>query len=93
MTMTLDQMIATLRCPRCGHEHTLEAQDVEETLTVGNTVVQVPVRAGVCSYCGERVFDPVATDTIDAVIRAVRDGDTSHLVPVGQVYRVSEFVS
>jgi len=90
MTMTLDQMIATLRCPRCGHEHTLEAQDVEETLTVGSTVVQVPVRAGVCSYCGEHVFDPVATDTIDAVIRAVRDGDTSRLIPVGQVYRVSE---
>jgi DNA-directed RNA polymerase subunit RPC12/RpoP len=90
MTMTLDQMIATLRCPRCGHEHTLVAQGVVATLTVGSTVVQVPVRAGVCSYCGEHVFDPVATDTIDAVIRAVRDGDTSHLIPVGQVYRVSE---
>ncbi len=87
--MTLEEMIQSLRCPRCGHEQTLQAQDVVETLTVGTTVVQVPVRAGVCSFCGEHVFDPVATDKVDAVIRQVRSGNTSQLVPVGQVYRAS----
>lgn len=87
--MTLEEMIRAIRCPRCGHEHTLQAQDVEETVTVGTTVVQVPVRVGVCSFCGEHVFDPVATDKIDAIIREVRSGNTSHLVAVGQVYRAS----
>jgi YgiT-type zinc finger domain-containing protein len=87
--MTLEEMIRAIRCPRCGHEQTLQAQDVVETVTVGTTVIQVPVRAGVCSFCGEHVFDPVATDKIDAIIREVRSGNISHLVPIGQVYRAS----
>lgn len=37
--MTLEEMIQGMRCPRCGHEQTLEAQDVNETVTVGTTVV------------------------------------------------------
>ena len=87
--MTLEEMIQSIRCPRCGHDHTLQAQDVVETLTVGTTVVQVPVRAGVCSFCGEHVFDPVATDKVDVVIRQVRSSNIGQLVPIGQVYRAS----
>jgi len=87
--MTLDDMIQAIRCPRCGHEHTLEAQDVDETVTIGTTVVQIPIRAGVCSYCGEHIFDPVATNKMDAIVQQVRSGNISHLVPVGQVYRAS----
>jgi hypothetical protein len=56
--------------------------------TMGNCA-DVPVRAGDCSFCGEHVFDPVATDKIDVIIRAVRAGNTSQLVLVGQVYRAS----
>ena len=85
--MTLEEMIQAIRCPRCGHEQTLQAQDVEETVTVGTTVIQVAVCAGVCSFCGEQAFDPVATDKVDVIIRQVRADNTSQLVPVGQVYR------
>jgi len=75
--MTLEEMLPALRCPRCGHEHTLQPQDVVETLTVGTTVIQVPVLAGVCSFCGEHVFDSVATDKVDAIIQQVRSGNIS----------------
>ena len=87
--MTLEEMIRVIRCRRCGHEHTLEAQDVDETVIVGTTVVQVEVRVGVCSFCGEHVFDSVATNIVDGIIVQVRSGNISHLIPVGQVYRAS----
>ena len=89
IAMTLEELIQAIRCPRCGHEQTLHPQDVVETVTVGTTVIQVLVRAGVCSFCGEHVFDPVATDKVDAIIRQVRSGNMSQLVPVGQVYQAS----
>jgi YgiT-type zinc finger domain-containing protein len=85
--MTLDEMIDGLKCPRCGHEETLVAQVVEEPITVGENVVIVPLRAGVCSYCGERVFDPEAMARIDAAIIEVRSGNVAALTHVGEVYR------
>jgi YgiT-type zinc finger domain-containing protein len=87
--MTLAEMIRDLNCPRCGHEHTLEVRDIEEPLTVGHNVVEVPLRAGVCSYCGERVFDPVAMSKIDTVIVQMRAGNLAQFIHVGEVYRVS----
>lgn len=85
--MTLDEMIAGLKCPRCGHEGTLEAHEIEEPITVGANVVLIPLRAGVCSYCGERVFDPVAMARIDAVIAEAQSGHLATLTHVGEVYR------
>ncbi|HEY7091930.1 MAG TPA: YgiT-type zinc finger protein [Ktedonobacterales bacterium] len=86
--MTLDELIDGLKCPRCGHEQTFEAREVEEPITVGNDVVLVPLRAGVCSFCGERVFDTVAMAKIDAAIAQVRAGNVAALKHVGEVYRV-----
>jgi YgiT-type zinc finger domain-containing protein len=85
--VTVDEMIDGLKCPRCGHEDTLEARDIEEPITVGENVVIVPLRAGMCSYCGERVIDPLAMARIDAVISQVRSGKVTALTDVGEVYR------
>ena len=86
--MTRDELIAGLKCLRCGHENTFEAREVEEPITVGNDVVLVPLRAGVCSFCGERVFDTVAMAKIDAAIAQVRAGNVAALTRVGEVFRV-----
>lgn len=75
-------------CPRCGIG-SLSLASVEETIAVGNNVVQVTVAADVCSYCSERWFGPQATAAIDAAIQRLRDGDTSQLIHVGEVFRVS----
>lgn len=73
-------------CPRCG-QGTLSRQTVDETITVGNNAVQVTVEADVCSFCGERWFDPAATAVIDAVIQQLRTGDVAHLTHIGELYR------
>jgi transcriptional regulator with XRE-family HTH domain len=76
---------AALRRARTGG---WRAQEVDERAAVGEDVVIVPVRAGVCGYCHERVIDDEATARIDAAIAAVRDGGAT-LERVGVVYRAA----
>lgn len=87
--MRLDDLLASLTCPRCGRAGGWQAQDVDERVAVGDDVVIVPVRAGVCLHCRERVLDDEATARIDAAIVAVRDGGGT-LERVGAVYRAAE---
>lgn len=75
-------------CPCCG-QGTLSRQVVEETIVVGSNAVQVTVEADVCSFCGERWFDPAATAIIDAAIQKLRAGDVAHLTHIGELYRAS----
>jgi len=75
-------------CPRCGIG-TLSPQVVQETITVGNDAVQVTVNADVCSYCGEHWFVQQATAIIDAALKKLRDGDTTQLTHIGEVYKAS----
>jgi hypothetical protein len=86
--MRLDNLLAGLACPRCARTGGWRAQEVEERIAVGEDVVIVPVRAGVCAYCHERVLDDEATARIDAAIAAVRDGGAT-LERVGVVYRAA----
>jgi YgiT-type zinc finger domain-containing protein len=86
--MRLDDLLAGLTCPRCLRTGGYRAQDVDESVVVGDDVVIVPVRAGVCSYCHERVLDDEGVAQIDAAIAAVRDG-TATLERVGVVYRAA----
>ncbi len=77
-----------LICPRCG-VGVLSPARVIETLRVGSDAVEVAVDANVCSYCAEHWFDPPAQAIIDDAIRHLRDGDTSHLTRIGELYRAS----
>lgn len=78
----------TVTCPLCGRS-ALSSQTVIETIAVGNNAVQVTVLADVCSFCGERWFDPQATATIDEAILKLRTSDVSHLTHIGELYRAS----
>ncbi|MGO8950949.1 MAG: YgiT-type zinc finger protein [Ktedonobacterales bacterium] len=75
-------------CPRCGIG-TLSPATVNETLRVGANAVEVTVDANVCSYCDEHWLDLAAQTIIDTAIRRLRDGDTSHLEAIGELYRAS----
>ncbi len=77
-----------LTCPRCG-VGVLAPARVTETLRVGSDAVEVAVDANVCSYCAEHWFDPPAQAIIDDAIRRLRDGDTSRLTRIGELYRAS----
>ncbi len=68
----LEDMIAGLQCPICGHVNTYEIRDVDVTFKVGGDTVTVTVRAGVCHVCGERAFDAIASSKIDAAVAALR---------------------
>lgn len=81
-------MMQEIICPRCG-QGTLSRQSVVETIAVGSNAVQVTVDADVCSFCGERWFDPAATAVIDAAIQKLRTGDVAHLTHIGELYRAS----
>jgi YgiT-type zinc finger domain-containing protein len=87
--MRLDDLLAGLTCPCCGHAGDVSAQDVDEFIPVGDDVVIVAVRAGVCAYCHERHFDDAATAVIDAAIATLRDGRGPTLERVGVVYRAA----
>ena len=77
-----------LTCPRCG-VGILSPARVTETLRVGSDAIEIAVDANVCSYCAEHWFDPPAQEIIDDAIRRLRDGDTSHLTRIGELYRAS----
>lgn len=82
------QTMPAMICPRCGRG-TLAPETVIETITVRNNAIQVTVRADVCSFCGERWFDPQATAAIDDAILKLRTDDVSHLTHIGEMYRAS----
>jgi hypothetical protein len=84
----VDDLLAGLTCPRCMRTGGWRARDVDERVAVGDDVVIVPVRAGVCDHCHERVLDDEGTAHIDAAIAAVRDGGVT-LERVGVVYRAA----
>ncbi len=81
-------MTQEIICPRCG-QGKLSRETVVETIVVGSNAMQVTVDADVCSFCGERWFDPVATAVIDAAIEKLRTGDVTHLTHIGELYRAS----
>lgn len=80
-------MIEQYPCPRCGHEHTITQQEVTEFVNAGNRIVEVLVKAGVCSFCGERWFDPQAQNTLDQAFLQLKAGDLSHFALIGELYR------
>jgi hypothetical protein len=86
--MEVELNVEGLTCPRCGIG-TLSPDDVVETFRAGANAVEVEIEANVSSYCAEHWFDPPAQALIDDAIRRLRDGDTTHLIHIGELYRAS----
>ncbi|HEX6796195.1 MAG TPA: YgiT-type zinc finger protein [Ktedonobacterales bacterium] len=83
---TLAEKLAGLQCPRCGREDTYAIRDVEYTARVGHDTVTVIVMAGVCTNCGETVFDSAATKSIEVAVDKLRSGHTDGLIHAGEAY-------
>src|SRR5437868_313120 len=52
-----EEQAAQLHCHICGNENAYELREIEEPITVGQNTALVRVRAAVCRFCGERVYD------------------------------------
>jgi len=84
---SLEEMIAGLQCPICGHVNTYEIKDVEETFKVSSDTVTVTVRAGVCHICGERAYDAITSSKVEAAVDTLRSGILTQLQREGEAYR------
>ena len=84
---TLSSLIKGLQCPRCGHLNTYVIQTVEHTENVNGNTVTVAVNAGVCTNCGERLYDDTATQKIVAAVQALRSGQLGGLEQTGYAYQ------
>ncbi len=84
---TLESLIKDLQCPRCGRLNTYVIQTVEHTEQVNGNTVTVAVSAGVCTNCGERLYDDAATQRIIAAVRALRSGQLGGLKQTGYAYQ------
>lgn len=45
-----------MRCIIC-HGDDIKVKEVKEEITVGNDIIQVPIKTSVCMTCGERYYD------------------------------------
>ena len=84
---TLESLVKDLQCPRCGLRNTYIVQAVEHTENVNGNTVTVAVSAGVCTNCGERLYDDAATQKIVAAVRALRSGQLGDLKQTGYAYQ------
>ena len=84
---SLEEMIADLQCPICGHVNTYTLKDIDVPYKIGNDTVTVTVRAGVCSVCGEHAYNAAASAKIDAAISALRTQAHAQLQQEGAAYR------
>ena len=73
--VTLEQMLAGLRCPGCGGEDTYEPREIEYTVKSSGDTVTVMVMAGVCTSCGEQLLDSAATDRVARTVQQLNQGD------------------
>jgi len=85
---TLESLIQDLQCPRCGHANTYVIQTVDHTENVSGNTVTVVVNAGVCTNCGERLYDDAATQKIVNAVQALRAGRVGELEQTGYAYQV-----
>jgi YgiT-type zinc finger domain-containing protein len=81
------ELLAGLQWPRCGRENTCVIRDIEDTERVGHDTVAVSVTAGVCTNCGETVFDSAVTTEIEAAVDKLRSGQTGRPHPRGRSLR------
>lgn len=84
---TLEEKLTAVQCPRCGRVNTYVVRDIEFTAKVGTDTVTVPIRAGVCTNCGEQLLDSTATDKVSDAVRKLKEGHLADLVHMGEAYR------
>lgn len=75
------------RCPVCGGE--LQEKTVEKLLRGGNHTVVLPVRAEVCTHCGERLFNEDSVRYFEQLRKKLQRQEFSGLVPLGQSFSVA----
>lgn len=86
---TLTQEEASqLHCYTCGNDNAYELQDLDEPITVGANTAIVHIRAAVCRFCGERVYDLPTSARLDQVRQRLSARDVAGFEPVGVTYRV-----
>lgn len=71
-------------CPVCGG--VVVEKEVEKMVRGGNDVAMLKVRAGVCTKCGERLYDADTHRWIDQVRRNLLEKRYEALKRVGSVY-------
>ena len=71
-------------CPACGGA--VVQKEVEKMVRGGNDVAILKVQAGVCSKCGERLYDADTHRQIEAVRRNLLEKGHGTLKKVGSVY-------
>jgi YgiT-type zinc finger domain-containing protein len=83
-----DEQARHLHCYICGNDDAYELRDLDEPITVGPNTALVRIRAAVCRYCGEHVFDLPTRARLERVRDHLARGDVSDFEPVGLTYRV-----
>ena len=74
----------TSECPICGSE--VMEKEVEKLIKGGNDAVILKVKAGVCTKCGERIYDKATHEKIQHLREDLKKGITDKLHPVGYTY-------
>ncbi len=77
-------MVISRTCPVCGGD--IVEKEVEKLVKGGNDVAILRVRAGVCTKCGERLFDAETHHRIDTARRNLVEQRHEALRKVGTVY-------
>ncbi len=73
-------------CPVCGGE--VAVKDVEKLIRQGNNVLIIRVKAGVCTRCGERIYDLETQEWFQRLRRGEPLEPSFQLRRVGYAYEV-----
>ncbi len=70
-------------CPLCGGK--IEGKETEKIIRVGEDVVILKLKAGVCQHCGEKIYTKETHEKIQEIRRKLGEG-IRELKPVGHTY-------
>lgn len=81
-------MIYVKKCPLCGRGEVIEKR-VTEVMSGGQHTAFIKVSAGVCLYCGERIYLPETIRNFKDIETRLEQHELSGFQSVGQSFQVN----